>query len=346
MAETAKQAIAAKLQWQADACRMIGSELYAGLLERAVDDVEAGGPTWEILRGHEDDPQFSVLGLRLLGAVNRLVLTGQEPALADAYAGGGGGGGEAWERLRDALARNAAGLRDSVDHPVQTNEVGRSAVLLFGFLTVYAETGLPLRLLEVGASAGLNLRWDRYRYEADGFSWGPEGSPVKLEFELEGQPPQLPLSVEIASRRGCDASPIDPATEEGRLTLLTYIWPDQKERIVRMRSALAVADEVPVTLDREPAAAWAQRMLAERVPGQATVIYHSIVSQYLSEGERAELFETIRDAGARATADAPLAWLHMEPGDDRADVHLTLWPGGEDRHLARAGYHGTPVRLL
>ena len=55
MVETAQEAIAAQLQWQADACRMIGSPLYAGLLERAAKDVEALGPTWEVLRGHEDD---------------------------------------------------------------------------------------------------------------------------------------------------------------------------------------------------------------------------------------------------------------------------------------------------
>jgi hypothetical protein len=344
MAEAAEQAIAAKLQWQADACRMIGSELYAGLLERAAKDVEARGPTWEILQGHEDDPEFSVLGLRLLGAVNRLVLTGREPALADAY--GDGEVSEAWQRLREALQRNAGGLRSSIDLPVQTNEVGRCAPLLFGFLTVYAETGLPLRLLEVGASAGLNLRWDRYRYEADGFAWGPRGSAVTLEFELSGEPPRLPPSVDIGARLGCDATPIDPSTPEGSLTLLTYIWPDQKERIARMRAALEVAGEVPVSLDREPAATWAQRVLAEPVPGQATVLYHSIVSQYLSDEERATLFGNIREAGRRATADAPLAWLRMEPNDDRADIHLTLWPGGEDRHLARAGYHGNPVELL
>jgi len=185
MAESAQEAIAAQLQWQADACRMIGSSLYAVLMERAAQDVEAHGPTWEILRGHEDDPEFSVLGLRLLGAVNRLVLTGREPQLADAYAVGDGAA--AWEPLRRVLRRNAAGLRISLERPVQTNEVGRSAVLLFGFLAVAAETGLPLRLREVGASAGLNLRWDRFRYEAEGFSCGPAVSPVRLEFELEGE---------------------------------------------------------------------------------------------------------------------------------------------------------------
>jgi hypothetical protein len=76
------------------------------------------------------------------------------------------------------------------------------------------------------------------------------------------------------------------------------------------------------------------------------VIYHSIVSQYLSDDERAALFDGIREAGACATADAPLAWLRMEPADDRANVELTLWPSGVTRHIARAGYHGSPVELL
>jgi hypothetical protein len=86
-------------------------------------------------------------------------------------------------------------------------------------------------------------------------------------------------------------------------------------------------------------------MLAEPVPGSATAIYHSIVSQYLSDEERAALFDTIRAAGERASAEAPLAWLRMEPADDRANLELTLWPGGEDRLLARVGYHGSPVGL-
>jgi hypothetical protein len=346
MTETPQQAIAAQLQWQADACRMIGSELYAGLLERAAADVNEGGPTWEVLRGHEEDPRFSVLGLRLLGGANRLALTGREPDLAEAYRSGQEVM-QTWELLREALQRNAAELRDLLDLPVQTNEVLRCAALIFGFLSVAAETGLPLRLLEVGASAGLNLRWDRYRYEANGFSWGPVGSPVRLELELDGeQPPELPSAVEIACRRGCDTTPIDAATPDGQLTLLTYIWPDQVERIDRMRAALEVAADVPIELDRKPAAAWARRMLAEPAPGQATVIYHSIVSQYLSDKERDGLFSGIREAGERATDAAPLAWLRMEPADDRANLELTLWPGGEDRRLARVGYHGNPVELL
>jgi hypothetical protein len=342
--ESAEQAIAAQLQWQADACRMIGSPFYAGLLERAAGDVEARGTTWEILRGHENDPRFSVLGLRLLGAANRLALTGREPGLAGAY--DKGRVPEAWEQLLDAFRRNADELRGSLEQPVQTNEPARCAALLFGFLTVTSETGLPMRLLEVGASAGLNLRWDRYRYEAEGFAWGPGDSPLRLEFELEGTAPALPASAEVVERRGCDANPIDVSTADGRLTLLSFIWPDQPERIARMEAALKVAEEDPVVLDRETASTWTRRMLAEPASGQATVIYHSIVSQYLGDEERQALFDGIREAGQRASDDAPLTWLRMEPADDRANLELTVWPGGEDRHIARVGYHGTPVELL
>ena len=344
MTETAEGAIAEQLRWQAEACRMIGSPLYAALLERAAEDVEARGPTWEVLRGHEGDPRFSVLGLRLLGTVNRMVIEGREPELAAAYEARDAS--RAWRALREAIERNATELPPLIDRPVQTNEVGRCNALLFGFLTVAAETGMPLRLLEVGASAGLNLRWDRFAYRADGFSWGPATSPLRLEFELEGTPPALPEAVEVAERRGCDANPVDASTPEGRLALLSYVWPDQPERIARMKAALAVAEEVQVSLERETAAAWTERMLADPAPGRATVLYHSIVSQYLSDEEREAFFGNVQAAGERASADAPLAWLRMEPLDDRADLELTLWPGGEARRLARVGYHGSPVELL
>jgi hypothetical protein len=344
MTESAEMAIAGQLRWQAEMCGKIGSPLYAGLLERAAEDVEAGGPVGEPLRGHENDPQLSVLGLRLMGAVNRLLLAGREPVLADAYADGDPA--RAWEALRDVVGRNGTELRELVDLPVQTNEVGRCNALIFGFIAVATATGLPLRLLEVGASAGLNLRWDRYRYATGDFSWGPGGSPVQLELELEGESPSFPPTVEIAARHGCDASPIDPTTEEGRLTLLAYIWPDQAERIARMQAALQVASELPVKVEREPAAPWTKRMLSEPTPGRVTVLYHSIVSQYLSDEERDIFHANIQAAGERATKEAPLAWLRMEPGGERADVHLTTWPGDETRHLARVGYHGSPVELL
>jgi hypothetical protein len=344
--ETAEQVLAGWLLFQARACDYLGSELYAVLLTRAAEDVEAHGPTWDVLRGHEADPPASVPVLRLMGAVNRLVLAGKEPALARIYERPGVDPAAAWEAFSAALSRNREELRELIQLPVQTNEVGRCAALLFGFLAVASETGLPLRLLEVGASAGLNLRWDRYRYEADGFAWGPRDSQVRVEFELDGEAPTLPTAVEIAGRRGCDAAPIDPSSPGGRLTMLAYIWPDQKFRLERMEAALRLVEEVPIELEREAAAAWTECTLAEAAPGTASVVYHSLVMQYLGEEELAEFHRQIEAAGERATTDAPLAWLRMEPAGDCADLLLTTWPGGEERHLARAGYHGTPVELL
>jgi hypothetical protein len=108
-----------------------------------------------------------------------------------------------------------------------------------------------------------------------------------------------------------------------------------------------VAAEVPVEIERADAAVWVDDVLAEPARGVATVVYHSVVWQYLGAAVQAALERTIRDAGARATADAPLAWLRFEPHREPVrgvDLRLTSWPGGADRSLAMSGYHGEWVR--
>jgi hypothetical protein len=332
-----------RLRLQADHCLRLGSPLYAGLLRRAAVDAEEDGPVAQVLAGHENDPPDSALALRLMGAVHRRVLEGELPDLAPYYRHGSGAD-EAWPAFRRALAEDTEALRRLLDRPVQTNEVGRCAALLPGFLAVARATGMPLRLLEVGASAGLNLRWDRYRYEAGDFAWGDPGSPVELRFQIEGQAPE-PIAATVAERRGCDRAPVDPASEEGRLTLLSYLWADQVNRVERLRAALDLAAETPVEVERAGAAEWIGQRLDERREGIATVVFHSIVMQYLPEAERREFQRQVEDAGHRAHAAAPLAWLRMEPGGEMAEVRLTRWPGGEEALIARAGYHGDPVAL-
>jgi hypothetical protein len=332
------------LRYQSVACGYVGSPLYEDLLGRAAEDHERGGPTRAVLAGHEGDPKDSALALRLMGAVHRLVLEGLAPELAERYASPGGDRERTWEAFRATLEERLGELRPLVDRPVQTNEVGRCAALLPGFLGMAERTGMPLRLLEVGSSAGLNLRWDAYRYEAEGFSWGPPDSPLRIGFELEGG--KIPtFAAEVAERAGCDASPVDPASAEGRLTLLSYVWPDQGDRMERLRAALRLAPSVPVAVERAGAVAWSADRLAEPAGGRATVLYHSVVMQYLDESEREEFGAVVADAGARADAGAPLAWLRMEPDGERAAIRITTWPGGEERLLARAGYHGSPVEL-
>ena len=104
-----------------------------------------------------------------------------------------------------------------------------------------------------------------------------------------------------------------------------------------------MAEAVPATVERADLGDWAAARLSEPVAGVATVVVHSIVWQYVPRASRDRLRTALQDAGSRATADAPLAWLRMEPAGPVADLRLTRWPGGEEQVLATAEYHGIPV---
>jgi len=249
---------------QAQACQQLGSPLYAALLERCADDITAGGPTAEVLAGHEDDPESAVTSLRLLAAVHLLVLSGAAPELAAYYpsAGGTADAEQAWPVLRQVLAERAADIRPLLSQAPQTNEVGRSAALVGGLLFAVAQHQLPVRLLEIGSSAGLNLRADHFWYghtDAE-HSWGPPSSPVRLDGAWAGRVPPLAARLRIATRSGTDIAPIDPTVAEGQLRLLSYVWPDQTERFSRLSAAIAVAEQVPAPVERCDAVTAARRL--------------------------------------------------------------------------------------
>jgi len=340
--------VAAGLRTQAEWARKLGSPLYAALLSEAAADVEAGGPCWRVLDGREDEGSCMALALRFMGAVHWLVLEGKAPGLAAFYPSAGGTKpmAEAWPAFRATVEQNVAELRQLVLHPVQTNEVARSCGLLGGFLLVARETGLPLRLLELGASAGLNLRWDHYWYQAAGRAWGDPQSPIRFENAFpEGEPP-FNVAPEIVERAGCDPNPLDPNAPETELTLASFIWADQVARFERLRAALAIARRVPARVDAAGAGEWLPAQLSMSAPDATTVVFHSIVMDYLPAEERDRVRELMHEAGERAATASPVAWLRMERGGEQAEVRLTLWPGGEERLLATAAFHGPPVRWL
>jgi len=340
------QTVPEHLRWQAEACGRLGSPLYARLLSRAADDVEAGGPIARLL-GRRQATNASALGLRLMGSVHRLVLEGDAPDLARTYpsAGGRADPEAAWPALIALIEERFDAVNAGIERPVQTNEVGRAAALVGGFLEVARLTGLPLRLLEVGASAGLNLRWDRFFYESRGATWGRPESPVRLCSYNSDRPLPFDVEARVVGRAGCDAAPVDPTTEDGRLTLLSYVWPDQIHRIRLLRAALDVAAETPVPIDQAEAIPWTTERWHPG-HGVATVLFHSIVMQYLSDDRRAAFKQLVRREGAEGTAAGPLAWLRLEPVGDEAALRLTVWPGGDDATLATCGFHGQNVRWL
>lgn len=333
---------------QAGGCRLYGSPLYAQLLEASLADIEARGPVARLIESFAEDPLRAFLPLRVLGAVHERVLAGEAPALARFYpsANGRPEWPGVWHAFRDVVEAQREALLPRLANFPQTNEVRRCAGLLGGFLLVARETGLPLRLREIGTSAGLNLGWDRYRYVLGPHRWGDESSPVRIDAEWHGGAAAFDERPRIESRAGCDLSPVrieDPA--QARL-LEAYIWPDQPERLTQLRAAISLAREQPPRIERARARDWLARELAEPAEGAATVVFHSAVWSYLDAQEQADVREIFAAAGRRAQPRAPLAWLSHEDesGWGRVTIRLTRWPGGEAVALAEGHPHGRLVR--
>jgi hypothetical protein len=283
-----------------------------------------------------------------MAAVHRLVLAGEAERLAAHYptAGGQAGIAGAWDAFRELVADRRERLQPLVGRPCQTNEVGRCAPLAFGFLELAARSGLPLRLLEVGSSGGLNLRLDHFRYGGGGGAFGPPDSPVDLTGLWLEAPPHLPERLAVAERRGCDLQPVDVESAEGRLQLESSLWADQVARLARLRGAFELAARVPATVERASVEEWLPRVLAEPRPGATTVVFHSIVYEYFTDPVRVGFHRALEEAGARASTAAPLVWLRFEstPATRGYGTTLTEWPGGSERLVATSGAHGADVR--
>jgi hypothetical protein len=326
---------------QARGCRGYGSPLTGALLEGAAADIEAGGVTADLMGPHADDPGGSVPALRFAGSLHRLVLQGLAPELAAHYPSVGGTAPveQVWPAAQATVEQHLDDLRSLVTRPVQTNEVGRAAVL-FGVLQLV--TG-PVRLLEVGASGGLNLRCDHFAYEVGDDVLGDPASPVRLVQPWEGTVPAY-RGTQVVERLGCDPAPVDAMSEEGRLTLASYVWGDQVERLVRLRGALDIAARVPVQVERAGALEFLAREVRAR-PDLTTLVWHSVVWQYVDPAERVAVDALLEEAGRELGPH--LVRASMEPRKESNllafGVEVQRWPG-ERVTVADCHGHGPPVR--
>lgn len=337
------------LRQQAQACASLGSPMYADLLPRLADDLEAGGPTAAVLAPWLDSAGPDGIGLRLLGSVHRLVLERRAGGLGVSYPSVGGtwSAEPGWEAFRALLADAPDAVAEWLDRPPQTNEVGRASVLMAGLLALGHERGLPVRLFEIGSSGGLNLLADRFRYVGDdGSSLGPDDSPVVLDPAWTGVVP-TGVVPRIVERTGSDVMPIDVRSTEGRLALTAYVWADQVHRHERLRGALALADRTPFVVRRQAASAFVDGIaLAE---GATTVLWHSVMWQYVARDEQAAITARIDELGAQATEAAPFAHVFLEPtrrtptSEHEFLAVMESWPGGERRVLGTSRGHGVPT---
>jgi hypothetical protein len=247
------------------------------------------------------------------------------------------------EQRRDWLRRFVA------TQEVQTNEVRRSWLLLPCFLEIARRTGVEtLDLVELGPSAGLNLVWDRYRYDYERGSWGDEQAAVVLSGEERRPVPErlLRLRPRVRGRHGVDLAPLDVTRPGDALLLKSFVWADQTDRLERLDRAVATLRGEPPELERGDVVDRLPSLLAERLPGALTVVFQTAVRGYVGQEEWRRMLAALDDAGRRF----PLAFLSVSrpaAGEDRYwGLWLRVWPGGEKRLLAHAGFHGQWLEWL
>ena len=338
---------AERFRRHAEHCEANAAPLYAVLLRAFADDWQAGGPVARICAGWQDAPAGAVVQLRLLGGLHRLVLSGGAPGLEPYYRSVGGTAGPdgAWPEARRVLTEHIADLRAGLDVAPQTNETGRSVALAAGLAVAAERHRLDrVRLLEVGASAGLNLLVDAFRIEGRpggrDWTWGPSASAVRIPDAVHGEAAGPASRPAVVARRGCDLEPVGAGSAAGRLRLRSFVWPDHVERFARLEGALAIAAADPPAVDRAAAATWLGRQLAGPAePGVLTVVWHSIFRQYLDPVEDAALRAVIGTARDRM----PLAHVMLESTSAPylSGPQLVL----DDEPLGDAPPHGVPLRL-
>jgi hypothetical protein len=330
------------------------SPLYAGLSRHIAEDLEVArllhaAPTRQL--GH---PTL------LFAAVHDLLLGGLDaPQLAIYYPSLAGADGappseDPWPAFRAVCVAHRSAIEERIrTRRTQTNEVARATPLLLGLADVAADVDRPLAWLDVGTSAGLTLRADRYHHDLDDLGTaGDPASPVRLRCRVEGPAPAAAVP-EVAWRAGLDAAPVDVRDPDARRWLEACVWPEQTDRLARLRAALDVAAAHPVTLEAGDAVDDLDRVVDEAPQDAHLVVTHTWVLAYLAPEARIR-FEAALDelAAARDLDRIGMEGAGALPGTERGDPSApslllrSRWRAGqrEDRVVAEVDDHGRWVR--
>lgn len=306
----------------------------------ASEQAHGGSPTYEILANSvATDPD-------LLHVLDQLPLIKRQPNLLFGVVRFLDGPIEDFHSFKSWTLGNwehvSATMRVRI---TQTNEVARCATLL----PLLAQIPGPLALLEVGASAGLCLYPDRYQYQYGNTRIGDPSSPLQLTCEISGAVP-IPRGVPtVVWRGGIDLNPLDLTKPSDLHWLESLIWPEQTDRLDRLRIAASIVKSDPPNivsgdLNDDLFA------LAETVPSDATlVIFHSAVLTYVSENERKTFVENVRQL--------PGHWISNEGSGVFLDIAKGIperSPGSPARFLmaldgkpvAWTGPHGQSIEWL
>ncbi len=261
------------------------------------------------------------LPLRLLAGLHYLVL----------------GGEASWDDVGGALERHGEFLTTwMVEQDVQTNEVQRSWALLPAFLSVW--DGRPLDLLELGASGGLNLVWDRYRFAYARGEWGTGELELRGDDRSSLPAELLAREVTVVRRRGIDLSPVDVTSEAGALLLRSFIWADQTARLERLDRAIEIARRDPPPLMEGDYVEALPSLLGNRRDGAQLVVFQTASTMYVDRAGA----DGMRAAFHDAARDEPLVYVTAgrAPDDDGYSLDVVRYPDGVVERLGVFDFHG------
>ncbi len=328
---------------QSRSCAGLGSPLMERLMRVLGAGWQPDGGLAERLAGWQGDLSSSghSVPLRIAGALHALTRAGRAPDLAAIYAAPATASDEALLTTAETVLQgNEAFVLDFIESAPQTNELRRSVAVIAAAHWLHARHGLPFVLSELGASAGLNLIWDRYALFAGSHRLGPDTALLDLAPKWTGPFPASASHPAVIARAGVDLRPVDPAA--GRERLMAYIWPDQPDRLERTAKALDARTAEPDLVEAGDAIAWLEDRLSASFPDAVHLVYHTVAWQYFPQSTQVRGEALLAAAGARATMNAPLARLAMEADNAGPGAALTLdlWPGGQRHLLARVDFHG------
>lgn len=346
--EEVERSVRAAFLQQAIWCEQLGSP-FTGLLCRTLatrlDRATKSGR--RVLEWAGQDPLYDAVPLRLAGGLHALIRKGRLPELSSYYPPQHIPEEPAlWQAVNAALHDADPELLPWLDSPPQTNETARSALLMSGLLVLASRMGLPFALYEIGASAGLNLLVDRYSHCLGGLEAGAIDSSLRLSPVWDGPAPPEAV-VRIVRRGGADLSPVEVGNAVDRERMMSFIWPDQSERIERMSRAISLAATDPPLIEQADAADWVESEISIKPDvGCVRVLWHSIAFQYFPETTKARIVRHIERIGAEATVDGPFAWLQFEADTVTKacpQLRLQIWPGGVLEVLAMSNNLATRV---
>ena len=257
-----------------------------------------------------------------------------------------------YDALRAALLGDDGRIRATIlQRSTQTNEAGRLATLTPAFAALGA--GEPLALLEVGASAGLCLYPDRYRYE-----WGTEqgtvtaGSGPALRCRVTGPAPLPAEPPAVAWRGGIDLNPLDVTDDDAMAWLTTLVFPEHDERRELLQQAVAVARTDPPEIVRGDLLEELPDLVDRVAAHGPVVVFHTAVIAYLEPEDRTRFHEMMTDL----VAEGRCHWVSNEgkrvlpqvtgTGPEVPEELATFVMGVDGRAIAWTHGHGHSMTWL